>query len=47
MKVRDGQNGEKTSVTPGKMPANPSEDAAITFATSSQIQKPEMVTPNQ
>ena len=47
MKIKDGENGEETGVTPGKMPSNPSEDAARTFVTPTQIKKPEMVTPDQ
>ena len=47
VKSKDGENGEKTGATPDQMPANPSEDAARTFVTPTQIQKPEMVTPDQ
>ena len=47
MKSKDGENGEKTGVTPGQMPSNPSEDAVRPFVTPTQIQKPEMVTPDQ
>ena len=47
MKIKDRENGEETGVKPGQMPSNPSEDAARTFVTPMQIQKPEIVTPDQ